>query len=219
MQHGTLLLHELGNHVALHLTGRENYLGSCGDKTFQLNERELNGIGYIAGYVFHKVFTKLRKSKDYHQNQNHQLCALLLKSAKVDVYHEKQWLISARTRGGLWALHSDAENIFVEAEFVFRNTTVGFTNQINYELVIDELMGNSILCGYFQNIYEMSEMSIDKEVLENILETLLGLFVHVRAHSFAKDIREHKKVEEKKIRKRALRTEIKKSSNSTDQGY
>ena len=53
---------------------------------------------------------------------------------------------------------------------------------------------------------------VEDEISNNFLEMIIGLYIKVRCHSYAKDIKE--KVKRKSIRKQSLRTEIKKRSTA-----
>ena len=53
-------------------------------------------------------------------------------------------------------------------------------------------------------------MKVEEETSNNLLEMIIGLYIRVQCHSYAKDIKEKEKVKRKSIRKQSLRTEIKK---------
>jgi len=57
---------------------------------------------------------------------------------------------------------------------------------------------------------------VPKEVQKN-LEQIVTLFIRVRTFSFAKNTRERHKAAKRESRKRSLRSEIKKSSDSMDE--
>ena len=56
-------------------------------------------------------------------------------------------------------------------------------------------------------------MKVEEETSNNLLEMIIGLYIRVHCHSYAKDIKQKEKVKRKSIRKQSLRTEIKKSSS------
>ena len=60
----------------------------------------------MAGHVIHKIYLKLRKSKNW--NKDHfQQCIQLLCFLKVQP-DESQKLVSVKDRGGLWFVCTDA---------------------------------------------------------------------------------------------------------------
>jgi hypothetical protein len=179
--HGTLLLHELANHVLHHLSGKK-LDSSVEAKT--ITEKERSGIQYLSGYVFHKTYCKLRMNKNYHTSVFLQQSAEILRQARVE--DESQRLISIKNRGGLWTLHKDVEKMFMEVENYFREKTAIFVTKINYKQFVDSLITNAIVYSNYKNIYTSTDAAVDKENADNLLEVLLGLYIRVRSFSFAK---------------------------------
>jgi len=85
-----------------------------------LEDRELCGLQYIAGYVIHSLYNKLMYKTS---NPSQEVLSLLLalKGTYEDLKDAK--LIAALTRGGLWAVKKDAAEIFIIAEKAFRRFT------------------------------------------------------------------------------------------------
>ena len=86
-------------------------------------------------------------------------------------------------------------------------------------MMVSQLMENpSVLCN-FNTVRNQSVEKVSKEIALNLLEHLITLYVRVRAFSLAKDRRELHNITSKRKKKRSLCTEIKKASNSLDQGH
>ena len=83
----------------------------------KFEDRELYGLQYIAGYVIHTLYNKL-KYKTINPNQEVLSLLLTMKGTEENLNDAK--LIVALTRGGLWAVKKEAEKIFVIAEKLFR---------------------------------------------------------------------------------------------------
>ena len=84
-----------------------------------LNEREVCGMHYMAGFVLHKLYLKHRNSKNYKSENNQQIMALLM-ACKSDTLSQKNAkLVNALSRGGLWSVTDKAEKIFLVREKYF----------------------------------------------------------------------------------------------------
>lgn len=204
--HGTLLLHELANHVLHHLVGKKL---NAPVEANAITEKERSGIQYLSGYVFHKTYCNLRRNKHYHDSVLLQQSAEILRQSRVD--DKSQRLISIKNRGGLWTLQKDVENMFIEVEKIFREKTAIFVTKIDYKEFVDFLFTNAVVYSCYKNIYTSIDVTVDKENADNLLEILLGLYIRVRSHSYAKDVREKNKIQKKCMKKNSLRTEIKKN--------
>lgn len=209
--HGTLLLHELANHILHHLVGKKLNVPV---EANAITEKERSGIQYLSGYVFHKTYCDLRRNKNYHKCLALQQSAEILRQSRVD--DNSQRLISIRNRGGLWALQKDVENMFIEVEKVFREKTAIFVTKIDYKELVDSLFTNAVVYSCYKNIYTSINLTVDKENADNLLEILLGLYIRVRSHSYAKDVGEKYKIQKRSMKKSSLRTEIKRKTHSKD---
>ena len=97
-----LLMLELSSKCIKHLThnGSTNSTNTSTILTPVLSEKEIAALQYVAGHVIHKIYLKLRKSKN--RNKDHfQQCIQLLRSLKVQP-NESQKLVSMKDCGGLW---------------------------------------------------------------------------------------------------------------------
>ena len=62
-------------------------------------DRELSGLKYLAGCIFHKIFVKMRKSKKFRTDRETKWCCELLRSCKLEEHSHR--LIGIKDRGGL----------------------------------------------------------------------------------------------------------------------
>ena len=88
-----------------------------------LSERELSGLQYLGGYLFHDdLYRKVRSSKEWKSSQSQQSISLLL-AANVENVEEVNKLISCLDRGGLWAICTPAQNVLLRSETYFKCKT------------------------------------------------------------------------------------------------
>ena len=125
--------------------------------------------------------------------------------------------IRAKDRGGLWIVTPEVHNIFSEAEFVFREQTQNFERHIDCKKIVSMLIENiTVLCNYNKLRNQCSE-KVSKEIAMNLLDHLLTLYIRVRTFSLVSDKVQRYKLEARKRRSKALRTEMKQASSSMDQ--
>lgn len=175
----------------------------------KLSENEYASLQYLAGHVVHKVFLKLRKNKNW-SNPEFQIYLQVLKAFKIEP-NDHHKLVKAKDRGGLWYICKEAEQIFFRAEMLFRSETKDFIKTLDYSSLVDKLRKEFLVKSKFSQIIENAGITIEPDVEKDILEKLIGLYLRIRCHSYAKDIKEIQKIKEKTSRKkRSLRTELKK---------
>ena len=80
-------------------------------------------------------------------------------------------------------------------------------------LFVTQSLKNITINSNFNAIILSVDIHMKKEFRINLLEHILTLYFRVRAFSFAKDVREKHRAAHKELRKRSLRTEIKKASS------
>ena len=125
---------------------------------------------------------------------------------------DTQAFVNVRDRGGLWKVCKKMQDIFVECEILFRTKTSTFTSSLVCKDLVTQSLKNITINSNFNNI-PSGDIHMKKEFRINLLENILTLYFPVRAFSFAKDVREKHKAAHKAMRKRSLRTEIKKASS------
>ena len=87
-------------------------------------------------------------------------------------------------------MNRDIINLFREVEVYFRKVTAGFVVKILEKEIVNTLLKNPIVIGYFKNVLENVEGEVDKEIADCLLQTLLKLYVRIRSHSHATSIKE-----------------------------
>lgn len=107
----------------------------------------------------------------------------------------------------------------MQSELLFRARTASFKTKLVCEDLVEEILKDSSVLSNYNNICLGANVKISKEVSMDLLEHMVTIYFRVRTFSFAKDVREKHKISKKQARKRSLRTEIKKSSSSTDKGH
>lgn len=218
-----LLGFELANHVLAHLN-KSSYEGDIiKQKAEKINfsEKDHACIGYLGGYVFGTFYRRIRNSKKWQTTKSQQCLALLLagkcslKSGETEKSADK--LVNAKNRGGLWTVTAEVLKIFSIAEINFCESSSAVVFQIDCPKIVNQLLQESEVVSNFTCICNNAEQVVEKEVAMDMLESLLTLYVRVRAHSYAKNIKEKHMVATKKQKTRSLRTEIKKKSSNQEQ--
>ena len=207
-----LLLTELASICLAHLSGNSK-IGQSSAEAVCNNEkvftkRETNALQYLSGYCFRKIFYKIRgssKSKTDFGMQS--LC--ILRSAKTD---EPQALTDMKNRGGLWKVNQHAVNVFKQVEIHFCKRLLNSLQHIDANNLVTACLKDTTLKANMSCIIAKADLEIDKEVATNVFESLIHLFIRVRSHSFAKDIKEKLKRRKSLSKKRSLRTEMKQTS-------
>ena len=77
-----------------------------------------------------------------------------------------------------------------------------------------QILEDPIINAHYSNMVDSADIKVEDETLNNLLGMIIGLYVRVRCHSCAKDIKEKEKVKRKSTWKQSLRTEIKKRSTA-----
>ena len=177
-----------------------------GPKKF--TEREKAALQYLSGHVVRKTFYKLRTGPSWRKPSNKQ-CVDLLSKCKISPKEEHK-LIKARDRGGMWYVCKEMVEIFEATELEFDKATRNRVRRINYKAMTPFIMKNVNVKFAFRKIVDKSQVTIDKELSKDLLEKLIALYLRIRCHSFAKDVREKHKMNKKLNRAKSLRKELEK---------
>lgn len=189
---------ELSTVILNHLKSHKEE-ANCTTVVASLSENEFAALQYLAGHVIHKSYTRLRKRKNW---KNYQQSIDILKACKIEP-NDSHKLVASKDRGGLWYISQETENLFLAAEKMFRKRTEGFVTGIYYREMVGTLIQDSVVKSNYDKI--LFESGISKtEYSENLLETILGLYLRIRCHSYAKDIKEKQKIKKKKSWKETL---------------
>ena len=140
----------------------------------------------------------------------------ILKAIKTD---SSQTLVDIKNRGGLWKVNQQALQSLKQAETIFCRSSGSNIRQISADQIVEITMKDPLVRSNITFLASSAELNVDKEVAKNLFEHVIHLFIRVRSHSLAKEIKEKYKANKKSTKKRSLRTEIKKASSSTDMGH
>lgn len=181
----------------------------------QFSKREIDALEYVAGYCFRKIYFKIGNKKDCNMHLNQQKLSIL-KAVKTD---SLQTLVDIKNRGGLWKVNPQALQLLKQAEIIFCRSSGTNIRHINADEIVEITMKDPLVRSNARFLVSSAEMNVDKEIAKNLFEHVIHLYIRVRSHSLAKEIKEKHKANNKSTKKRSLRTEIKKASSSTDMGH
>ena len=201
-------------HIPDHLVGLCN-VGLVGEKTlesadYEIQPSEHGPLSYIAGYVVSKL-NKASKGKSGEEKPELQA---LLQSLIVSEEEVSNEFISARTRGGLVTPCQDIVRILHEAEICFRkevNKTDVIRN-IPVDAICFSTIRLPIVKSLWENIVLSSGVNPSCDINKLCLENIVKMFLKVRSFSYTKDYVTQYKIKEKQGKKKALRKDLKQSS-------
>ena len=182
--------------------------------TKNLDEREIAGMQYLAGYVLRKVYMKLKCCPKNKSEESQQAMSLIL-AGKLTEKNIHPSFIDELSRGGLWEVPAEMEKVFTITERYFSILTAPKTlRTIKIDKFVESLAKFPPLLLTFNNISEKSEITVEKKVKMNTLFAILTLYLRVRAFSLTKDI--VAKTRHKSKTKKSLRKSIKMASRNED---
>ena len=129
---------------------------------------------------------------------------------------ENQKLVNCLNRGGLTAVSIDFQRMFLKAEVQFRKvtTTNNHLKSIDVNSITYSLVQDTEFISYYNSVLDTCGVeNIDSEDRENLLQNMLQLYIRVRAFSLARDIVGKHRQASKQKRSKALRKNIKKSTD------
>ena len=204
---GSLLLTELCTNCINFLSNSD----AVALEVKEFTEREIGGLQYLAGHVYHKFYCKLRWGKKQVAFKQHKLSILTAAKASDDA---PQPLIDTLNRGGLWKMNSYVIDIFKFTEGLFRIEIGKGGTKIDDKQLTSSVVSNPTIISYYKNIYANVEPAVPTEAAIDLLEQLVGLHIRIRCHWYARGIKEKHQSEKKETRKKSLRTELKMMSNA-----
>eukprot|EP00794_Sanderia_malayensis_P013194 gene13194-14543_t len=158
---------EVSNHVLAHLND-----SSC----FQ-NPGELDTTAETT------LYKRIRASKKWNTLGSQQ-CLVILMAGKSEgeivSMQERETLINAKNRGGLWKVKSEVQDIFLSVESKFRLYTKHSVSKIDSKHMLSKLMMSSSIRANYSEICANAEKNIPKETALNLLENLLVLYIRVK---------------------------------------
>ena len=178
----------------------------------KISDNEKSALQYLGGYVLHNLHKKIRASKKYNSEENQQALSFLRSARTLE--DKSQKLVNGLSRGGLWMANDIAQAIFVLAEKLFRTeTNVQNIKKIDCSSLVTKALNSIETRAKFNLLLEDCSMEVDKKIGLDTLQQIFALYFRVRSFSFAKDIVEKYKNANHKVKSKALRTEIKRSSD------
>ena len=161
--------------------------------------------------MFGTLYRRLRFSVDSKNNYNQQCLSMLLAGQhqhEVDLPEHK--LISARDRGGLWKVSRNMFDIFKIAESIFQIQTKTCNNKIDHTVMVKSICENVIVQSNFDKLRSQATVDVKKEVMYNLLEDVIGLYIRTRTFSYVKDIQQKHELSANNTKAKSLRTGLKK---------
>ena len=174
-----------------------------------IQENEFEALEYLGGYVIRNL-EKKAKRKSNSDAYLEILCCF--ESDGV----EDQPLISLLDRGGLRGITKNTKNIFTKAELEFRRYTKGDIQNIAINGIVKNLMNDIDVTG---NFYAVTDHIVDlkEEVLFNVVESMLIVYLRVRSFSYVRDLTvEKKKEKDALLKEKSLRKTLKKKINADE---
>lgn len=180
-----------------------------------LTEREVAGLQYLGGYVAHNLYRKYKNKKNWKDNYIQHALSILFACKCENDQLKNQKLINALNRGGLWAIKEELQQLLIKCEIEFRKITSTSVRSININIIVSKLIKDIEIFEIFSKIVEEAPLKTDNEELKKtILQSIFELYLKVRSHSHAKDII-NKYKQKKYVKKKSLRTELKKMNELT----
>ena len=173
-----------------------------------LSYEEANALRYAAGYVCHKVDSKI-KASTHPMKDKLILCLMDLCDEDEEVTNTSDW-INAIDRGGLVRISENTFEFFRTMEMVLRcvyNTeTVQEMTSATRENLCRLITTNDDVLFYWC----MVTVEVDEEEANTLLEMIVNLWITVRGYSFAKSWMEmYKQAKKKSTQKcKALRRNL-----------
>ena len=95
-------------------------------------------------------------------------------------------------RGGLWIVNNNTQKLFeiYEIEFQRNKNKIMKDNKIDINDLCEDPLKNSLVQSHYYNVYSSISPKVSKENAVNLLEELMLLYLRIRSHSFAKDVKE-----------------------------
>ena len=155
-----------------------------------ISDKEKEGLQYVVGHIFHIFYKKVQIKKDWESVRIQELLSVL-KSAKIEE-DDTQRLLNVKGRGGLWIVNNNTQKLFeiYEIEFQRNKNKIMKDNKIDINDLCEDPLKNSLVQSHYYNIYSSISPKVTKENAVNLLEELMLLYLRIRSHSFAKDVKE-----------------------------
>ena len=125
-------------------------------------------------------------------------------------------LMSRIDRGGLWDITKDMEGILLITESFFRAHTKGIStsHKIDIETILQISIIHSAVQFNTQKLCDDAELRIEEHVANDMIRSIIKLYMQVRFFSHAKDILQRYKIKEQKSKVKRLRKEIQRATKN-----
>ena len=136
----------------------------------------------------------------------------ILENAITKDYIEQK-LIHSINRGGLTVVTDDFQKIFYRAEERFRaETHVDHLRKIDIKKMSTDLIKDVDIVSYFNLLVDETDKRLTIEIQQNLLQSMIALYLRVRSFSLAKDITTKQNTS---VSSKSLRKNLKKSIEKT----
>ena len=178
-----------------------------------VTEKEMHGLQYLGGYVFHNLCRKLKNSKNW-KSEDHQQAISILEAGRGPSTDN---LLSALSRGGLWQISQPVQKLLLLTEKYFRLKTKDESQRcLHTKQIVKDLMDFSFIKEFFSEVVAKSDMSPSDEVCKSTLFSILTLYIRVRSFSYTKDIVQKQRLSKSKGTKKALRKELHRTTENNE---
>ena len=182
-----------------------------------LKDTERGPLNYLGGYILRNLHRKCSKqsSKKTKVNEEKEEFMALLESLHVaEPVGNYSSFISAKDRGGLWYPKEYLTDILVTAELHFRvQTGKEVCHKIDVDKIVGNLLNQPILKSKWNMLVEECGCEITKRRSLVFLDQILMLYIKIRSFSYAKDVVQKYKLNQKAAKQKALRREIQRATN------
>ena len=173
----------------------------------QLEKNEIEALEYLGGYVIYNVEKKLKRKQN-----NCQYLEVLRCFESEDT--SDQVMVDLLDRGGLRGIQITTKNIFTKAEHEFRKHTRGSFQNIDIFEITKTLLNDLEVTG---NMFMATDniMDLKEEILSNVVESMIIVYLRVRSFSCVRDLSTQKKMEkDAALKEKALRKTLKKNTDN-----
>uniref|UniRef100_A0A7M5XI81 Uncharacterized protein n=1 Tax=Clytia hemisphaerica TaxID=252671 RepID=A0A7M5XI81_9CNID len=177
----------------------------------ELSEKERHGLRYIGGYVYKKLYKKLKNSKEW-KSPYCQMAMSFLEAGKDNDIDDS--FLDDINRGGLWKISTSAEELFRVVEAIFcKNTSKKCLRVIHTDDILLQCYRDHRVIQCCQTLLISTEMEIDFKVSKDMVFGILTLYLRVRAFSKVRKILEDYKEKARiSAKEKGLRKDIKQKS-------